>query len=73
MGGLDEPRFDNEGRLIIADFGDLVLYNGYFPNGGHDLSRVPYKLEFSEAVLQHAENARKKGRPMEVQPSTDRP
>jgi exodeoxyribonuclease-3 len=62
LGGLGEDRFDDEGRLIIADYGDFVLYNGYFPNGGHDLSRVPFKLEFSEAVLQHAEAARKKGR-----------
>jgi exodeoxyribonuclease-3 len=62
LGGLGEQRFDSEGRLIIADFGDFLLYNGYFPNGGHDLSRVPYKLEFSEAVLQHAERMRRTGR-----------
>jgi exodeoxyribonuclease-3 len=61
LGGLREPRFDEEGRLIIADFGDFVLYNGYFPNGGNDLSRVPYNLEFSEAVLQHAERQRRAG------------
>jgi exodeoxyribonuclease-3 len=62
LGGLDEPRFDHEGRLIVADYGDFLLYNGYFPNGGNDLSRVPYKLEFSEAVLQHAERQRAAGR-----------
>jgi exodeoxyribonuclease-3 len=62
LGGLDDSRFDSEGRLIIADYGDFVLYNGYFPNGGHDLSRVPFKLEFSEAVLQHAETQRRHGR-----------
>jgi hypothetical protein len=57
LGGLDEPAFDDEGRLIIADYGDFLFYTGYFPNGGNDLSRVPYKLEFSEAVLQHAESS----------------
>jgi exodeoxyribonuclease-3 len=62
IGGLDEPSFDSEGRLIIADYGDFLLYNGYFPNGGHDLARVPYKLDFSEAVLQHAESQRRSGR-----------
>jgi len=62
LGGLDEPRFDDEGRLIIADYGDFLFYTGYFPNGGNDLSRVPYKLEFSEAVLQHAEAQRRAGR-----------
>jgi exodeoxyribonuclease-3 len=62
LGGLGGGRFDDEGRLIIANYGDFVLYNGYFPNGGNDLSRVPFKLEFSEAVLQHAEAARRAGR-----------
>ncbi len=62
LGGLDQPRFDDEGRLIIADYGDFLFYTGYFPNGGNDLSRVPFKLDFSEAVLQHAEAQRKAGR-----------
>jgi len=62
LGGLDEHRFDSEGRLIIADYGSFLFYTGYFPNGGNDLSRVPYKLEFSEAVLQHAEAQRRRGR-----------
>jgi exodeoxyribonuclease-3 len=62
LGGLEEDRFDSEGRLIIADFDSFLFYTGYFPNGGNDLSRVPYKLEFSEAVLQHAEAQRRQGR-----------
>jgi len=62
IGGLEEDRFQSEGRLIIADYGDFLFYTGYFPNGGRDLSRVPYKLDFSEAVLQHAEEQRKRGR-----------
>ncbi len=62
LGGLGNPAFDSEGRLIIADYGDFLFYTGYFPNGGNDLSRVPYKLEFSEAVLQHAEVQRRKGK-----------
>jgi exodeoxyribonuclease-3 len=66
LGGLNESRFDVEGRLIIADYGDFLFYTGYFPNGGNDLSRVPYKLEFSEAVLQHAESQRKAGRSIVV-------
>ncbi len=66
LGGLDEPRFDDEGRLIIADYGDFLLYNGYFPNGGNDLGRVPYKLAFSEAVLQHAQAQRRAGRSVVV-------
>jgi len=62
LGGLDRADFDTEGRLIIADYGDFLFYTGYFPNGGHDLVRVPFKLDFSEAVLQHAEAQRRLGR-----------
>jgi len=61
-GGLDDPSFDGEGRLIIADYRTFVLYTAYYPNGGDDLSRVPFKLAFSEAVLQHAGAERRAGR-----------
>jgi exodeoxyribonuclease-3 len=52
--GLDIDKFDLEGRIIIAEYEDFILYNGYYPNGQRDHGRVDYKLEFSEAVLQHA-------------------
>lgn len=48
--GLGIEKFDQEGRLIKADFGSYILYNGYYPNGQRDHNRVPYKLEFSELV-----------------------
>ena len=60
--GLGDPELDAEGRMIVSDHGDFLLYNVYFPNGGRDLSRVPFKLKFSEAVLQHAEARRAGGR-----------
>ncbi len=59
---LGEGRFSEEGRLLLSDHGGFLLYNGYYPNGGHDLARVPFKLEFSEAVLQHAMTQRAAGR-----------
>ncbi len=46
---VDEERFDREGRVQIAQFGDLKVVNAYFPNGSgtnRDLSRIPYKLDF---------------------------
>ena len=33
-------RFDSEGRTIIADFGDFVLFNIYFPNGKLSLIHI---------------------------------
>tara|TARA_R110000868_G_scaffold38661_1_gene135060 strand:- start:73290 stop:74087 length:798 start_codon:yes stop_codon:yes gene_type:complete len=52
--GIGEDRFDDEGRLLILEWPDVVLYTGYYPNGQRDHGRVDYKLAFSEAVLQHA-------------------
>lgn len=48
---LGVDAFDIEGRVQIAHFGELQLWNVYFPNGSgkdRDLSRIPYKLEFYE-------------------------
>jgi exodeoxyribonuclease III len=49
--GMDEPRFDTEGRVIRTRHPGFLLYNIYFPNGqrGHD--RVTYKLDFYSHLL----------------------
>lgn len=60
--GLGEPKFDNEGRVIVHRFGDLFLYNIYFPNGGRDLERVPYKLEFYEYLLEQCDRLHAQGK-----------
>ncbi len=62
--GLGVPEFDDEGRTIIADYGDFTLINCYFPNGSRDHSRVPYKLAFYEAFLETCERLREAGRPV---------
>lgn len=61
---LGEPRFDVEGRLLIARFGKLVVANGYFPKGSgkdRDNSRVPYKLAFYRALFAQVEKLRRSG------------
>ncbi|HXV36809.1 MAG TPA: exodeoxyribonuclease III [Myxococcota bacterium] len=61
---LDEPRFDCEGRLQLARFGNLVVANVYFPNGNgaeRDNSRVPFKLDFYRALLERLEALRRDG------------
>ena len=50
--GLDAPEFDIEGRLIASRYPGFWLYNIYFPNGQHDLGRVPYKLNFYARLLE---------------------
>jgi len=67
--GLGVPRFDVEGRFVLARFGRLVVANGYFPKGSRqagssalrDHSRVPYKLAFYRAVFRRLERLRRGG------------
>ena len=56
--GIDE--FDLEGRTIVTEFENFILFNCYFPNGSRDHSRVPYKLDFSRAVAKKALELKKK-------------
>ncbi len=59
--GLGEPRFDVEGRVIETRFPAFTLFNVYFPNGGRDHSRVPYKLDFFARLLEICDARRAAG------------
>jgi len=51
--GMGIQRFDCEGRIIQSSFPDFELFNIYFPNGGQECERVPYKLDFYENLLNY--------------------
>jgi len=53
--GLGIPEYDQEGRTIVADYGNFVLIGAYFPNGARDHSRVPFKMAYKAAFLRYAE------------------
>jgi len=60
--GFGLPPFDNEGRILAADYGHFVLFNIYFPNGGSGQPRLDYKMRFYEAFLDHVDALRAAGR-----------
>lgn len=60
--GLGFEEFDSEGRTLIAEYPDFFLINGYFPNGQPDLGRVPFKLRYSDAVMEIALGLQKNGK-----------
>lgn len=62
--GLGIAEFDSEGRTLIADYGDFVLIGAYFPNGGQDNARVPFKMAYKAAFLDLTERLRAEGRPV---------
>ncbi|HSN77402.1 MAG TPA: exodeoxyribonuclease III [Anaerolineae bacterium] len=60
--GLGVEAFDAEGRTIIAEYPNFILLNSYFPNGGRDHARVPFKLAFYDAFLDTCEKLRAAGK-----------
>ena len=60
--GLGEDRFDHEGRTIELDFGDFILYNIYFPNGGQGAERLQFKLDFYVCFLAKITRQMEEGR-----------
>lgn len=59
--GLGIEEFDVEGRVIQSHFEDFTLFNIYFPNGGRDHSRVPFKLDFYAALLELCDAMHERG------------
>jgi exodeoxyribonuclease-3 len=60
--GLDEARFDTEGRVLIHEFEPFVFFNIYFPNGGRGAEWVAHKLAFYKRFLEVAQKLIKEGR-----------
>ncbi|MBF0489588.1 MAG: exodeoxyribonuclease III [Candidatus Omnitrophica bacterium] len=60
--GLGILEFDSEGRTLIAEYDDFILFNIYYPNGSTGNKRVPFKMRFYDAFLDKAESLRKKGK-----------
>ncbi|HMQ21469.1 MAG TPA: exodeoxyribonuclease III [Planctomycetota bacterium] len=60
--GIGDPRFDDEGRVVGARFGDLVVLSTYFPNSQDGGKRLDYKLAFDEALERFVLELRDAGR-----------
>ncbi len=66
---MGEERFDVEGRMQLATYGDLKVANVYFPNGSgknRDHSRVPYKLDFYRRLREMLQEELDSGAPLVV-------
>lgn len=57
--GMGIKEFDQEGRLIGAEYEDFWLINSYFPNGGRGPERLDYKMRFYDAFLTFSEKLHK--------------
>lgn len=59
--GMGIPRFDAEGRVILAEYHEFTVLNVYFPNGKRDETRLQYKLDFYDALFDYVEPLRQQG------------
>ena len=60
--GFGIPKFDDEGRIIVADYKDFILINIYYPNGKARAERLQYKMDFYDAFLDYTDALIKKGK-----------
>ncbi len=64
--GFGIPKFDDEGRIIIADYQKFILINIYYPNGKASDERLKYKMDFYDAFLDYADALVKKGKKLVI-------
>jgi exodeoxyribonuclease-3 len=57
--GIGNTFFDNEGRVIRADFGDVTVVCVYIPSGSMGDARQALKMEFLELFIQYLLELRK--------------
>ena len=48
---IDIEDIDDEGRVLIADYGEYSVISAYFPNSQEEGARLSYKLHFCDEIL----------------------
>lgn len=56
---LEKLVWDTEGRIQVLDIGKYYFINIYFPNANHELSRLDFKLKFSNRLLAYLKKLEK--------------
>ncbi len=59
--GIGIKKFDSEGRFVVTEHEDFLLYNVYFPNGGSGDERHDFKQEFLRKFTSHLKSQIKSG------------
>ncbi|MDR0536782.1 MAG: exodeoxyribonuclease III [Tannerellaceae bacterium] len=57
--GMDIEKYDNEGRFLRADFGDLTIVSVYHPSGTSGDERQEFKMTWLEDFRQYVSELRK--------------
>lgn len=60
--GFGNPKYDVEGRVIVAEYDQFVVCNCYFPNGQMGDHRLQYKLDFYKDFFDYCNDLRTMGK-----------
>ena len=58
--GLHNNEYDDEGRVITAEFDNFYLITLYVPNSGEELKRLDYRMEFEDKLRTYLIDLQKK-------------
>ena len=59
VAGMQHDRYDREGRVLRADFGDLTVVCAYIPSGTTGDIRQEFKMDFLDAFLKFVSELKK--------------
>ena len=54
--GMENGKYDEEGRIITLEFNDFYLVGAYVPNSGEELKRLDYRMIFEEKMRKYLKN-----------------
>lgn len=57
--GMNNDKYDNEGRFLRADFGDISIISVYHPSGTSGEERQDFKMEWLDFFLSYVNELRK--------------
>lgn len=57
--GMGVPKYDNEGRFLRADYGDISVVSVYHPSGSSGEDRQAFKMVWLDDFLAYVEELRK--------------
>ena len=60
--GFGIKKFDEEGRVLIAEYPGFVFLNIYFPNGKMSDERLQYKMDFYAETLKYTKMLKAQGK-----------
>lgn len=57
--GLKEGKYDEEGRVITAEYDNFFFVGAYVPNSGEGLKRLVFRMQFENDLLEYLNELKK--------------